>query len=51
MIDRTISDSWVGEQYFGEAESFLNKVRAYRTNQLISQGGEDKLVVTDFYKA
>ena len=38
-------------QYYGEAESFLNKVRAYRTNQLISQGGEDKLVVTDFYKA
>lgn len=37
--------------FYAQAESFLSKARAYRTSQLISAGGEDKLVVTDFYKA
>lgn len=37
--------------FYAQAESFLSKARAYRTNQLIAANGEDKLVVTDFYKA
>jgi sulfite reductase (ferredoxin) len=37
--------------FYAQAESFLNKARAFRTNQLIGEGGKDKLVVTDFYKA
>lgn len=37
--------------FYAQAESFLSKARAYRTNQLVAAGGEDKLVVTDFYKA
>ena len=39
------------EDFYGQAEQFISKVRAYRTNQLIDAGGADKLVVTDFYKA
>lgn len=38
-------------EFYAQAESFLSKARAYRTSQLITAGGEDKLVVTDFYKA
>jgi sulfite reductase (ferredoxin) len=37
--------------YYAQAEAFLSKTRRYRSNQLIAEGGEDKLVVTDFYKA
>lgn len=37
--------------FFAQAEQFLSKIRAYRTNQLVAAGGSDKLVVTDFYKA
>ncbi len=37
--------------FYAQADSFLSKARAYRTNQLIAANGEDKLVVTDFYKA
>lgn len=39
------------QDFYGKAESFLSKARAYRTSQLVTVGGEDKLVVTDFYKA
>ncbi|GAB5523301.1 MAG: nitrite/sulfite reductase [Roseivirga sp.] len=37
--------------FYAQADDFLSKARAYRTNQLIAANGEDKLVVTDFYKA
>ena len=39
-------------QYFQQAADFLSKVRAYREAQLSTvDKGEEKLVVTDFYKA
>lgn len=37
--------------YYTQAEAFLSKTRTYRSSQLVADGGEDKLVVTDFYKA
>lgn len=37
--------------FYAKAVDFINKARAFRTNQLITAGGEDKLVVADFYKA
>lgn len=39
------------QDFYGKAEHFLSIARAYRTSQLVAAGGEDKLVVTDFYKA
>lgn len=37
--------------YYTDAEAFLERVRVFRQLQLKQQGGEEKLVVTDFYKA
>lgn len=37
--------------YFKDAQAFLERVRVFRQLQLKEQGGNDKLVVTDFYKA
>lgn len=37
--------------YFKDAGAFLERVRVFRQLQLAADGGSDKLVVTDFYKA
>ncbi|WP_268122321.1 nitrite/sulfite reductase [Roseivirga pacifica] len=37
--------------YFAQAADFLQKVRDFRQAQLVAQGGQDKEVISDFYKA
>ncbi len=44
-------ESEFAETYFKDASAFLERVRLFREIQLKASGSEEKLVISDFYKA